>query len=261
MEKIIYELMERVENKVNERYVLAKLKFVKSQNIGKENLKKLIEGFQNRDTINNIKKKIKMSPVSMDWYEKTEFDNFMDFFTRNLKETKLNEIKENSKNTKIIIPNECVIESIGKTSDMSSIIRLKKPTNTVIEDLKQVGVDDTYNFVNMKLYVSYYHNIHSPVSGKIVDLMPISKDLRIFGKNSLWIVKYNTKIGNVFLLLVGESTIQDFDFNIKTNQNVKIGDRIGNFNWGSQTVLLFKGDFEKIKIKKKNHYFFGEHIL
>ena len=97
-----------------------------------------------------------------EWFEDKEYKTFMQYFKRKLSKDKFDEIKSQKSNN-MSLPCECNIESIGKINDVSSIIRLKKKTETVIKDLKKIGVKnvDNLSFINMKLLKVYYHRIHS----------------------------------------------------------------------------------------------------
>ena len=198
-----------------------------------------------------------------EWFEDKEFKTFMQYFKRKLSKDKFDEIKSQKNN--MSLPCECNIESIGKINDVSSIIRLKKKTETVIKDLKNIGVKnvDNLSFINMKLLKVYYHRIHSPVSGKIKNIIEVSPDDNFFGENNLWIVEISTvEFGNVYLILVGELSIQDFTFKVKKGDNIKMFDEIGNFNWASQVIILYdKSKFNDIKIKSDKKYFIGEPIF
>jgi hypothetical protein len=223
-----------------------------------------------------------------DWCQDYKFDDkiftisknqkgisFMDFFTRRLNPKLESEISKSAKKCKMIIPNECHIESIGEfdkegTPD-NQILRLKKESGKLATtDLKHLDIDVTgYNYINMKLLVTFYHRIHCAVSGKIVQMIPIEGTDDFFGKNSLWIVEYQSDKFKypVYHMLVGESSIQDFDFLKEKGEEVEIYDTLGFFNWGSQTVLLYHPhDFEEIKIqidddKERHHHFVGECIF
>ena len=261
-EKILEEMNSIVAKRGNERYILAKLKHLKYKEIGAENITKLIDCFTSKDAKNNQSWRMKTREVSPDWFL-NGYENFMDFFNRSLTPEKFNEIKKQAKKSQIIIPNECNIESIGQVKDTSSIIRLKKTATEVAQDLKNLGVPEDYWFVNMKLLVSYYHNIHSPISGKLKKAIPVDRKLGLFGKNTLWFLEFETEKKPVFMLLVGESAIQDFNFLVKKGDQIEIADKLGYFVWGSQTIVLFdkdsyEGDF---KISRKNHYFLGQPIL
>ena len=198
-----------------------------------------------------------------EWFEDKEFKTFMQYFKRKLSKDKFDEIKSQKNN--MSLPCECNIESIGKINDVSSIIRLKKKTETVIKDLKNIGVKnvDNLSFINMKLLKVYYHRIHSPVSGKIKNIIEVSPDDNFFGENNLWIVEISTvEFGNVYIILVGELSIQDFTFKVEKGDNIKMFDEIGNFNWASQVIILYdKSKFNDIKIKSDKKYFIGEPIF
>ena len=261
-EKIFEQLNELVSKKANERYILAKLKHLKYKEIGEENIQKLIECFKSKDQINNLMWRMKTTHVPQEWFT-NNYENFMDYFNRSITQNKFKEIKKEVKKHQMIIPNECNIESIGTLKDTSSIIRLKKDSKTVREDFEKLGVDSNYTFINMKLLISYYHNIHSPITGILKKVVPIDKKLGLFGKNTLWFLEFETEKKPVYFLLIGESAIQDFNFYVKKGDKIEIADKLGYFVWGSQTILLFDKDSyeEEIKIQKKNHYFLGQPIL
>ena len=61
-----------------------------------------------------------------DYFYKSSFSSYQDWFTRKLSAPVLLVIKRNASFAKVVIPVECFIESIGAVSDASSIIRLKK---------------------------------------------------------------------------------------------------------------------------------------
>lgn len=262
-EKIIEELNKLVSERANERYILSKLKTLRYQKIGQENIDNLIECLRWKDVDYNQKNKIKMSEVSMTWYDDQPYETYIEYFNRYLKKDFFAQIKYESLNHRIIIPNECTVESIGELKDTSSIIRLKKNSKETLQDLKDLGVNENYSFINMKLFVSYYHHVHSPVAGKIVRMIPIEGKNNIFGKNTLWFLEFQTDKNPVYMLIVGESAIQDFNFLAKKNMFIDIADELGYFAWGSQTIILFdKNDYPgDYQIKKKNHYFLGQQIV
>ena len=261
--KILNELMSLVRDRANERYILSKLKTLRYQEIGEDNIRELYDCLQWKDVDYFKKKRVNMSEVSMDWYDGAPYQTYIDYFNRWLTEKKLAEIKENSKSCEIILPNECMVESVGLVSDTSSIIRLKKSAKDVASDLKSFGVPENYAFVNMKLFVSFYHHIHCPVNGKIRRAIPIEGDSNFFGNNTLWFVEFETDKSPVFMLIIGESAIQDFNFMVRKGQSLEKGDNLGYFAWGSHTVLLYNPDdySGELGVQRKNHYFFGQRIL
>lgn len=201
-------------------------------------------------------------PNYFKYFSKTEFNSFMDYFTRELSPNKSKDILLASKTSAMIIPNECYIESIGTLLDTHKILSLKKPATDVIDAMGKLKLDiNGYSYINQKLLLTFYHRIHSPVNGTIQQIIPVSKDEKIFGDNALWIVDINTAYGPVYFMLVGESEIQDFTFKVKTGDFISKFTEIGNFNWGSQTIIFYNADkFGDINIKEGSHYFVGDKI-
>ena len=196
------------------------------------------------------------------WFVNKKYKTFMEYFKRKLSKDKFTEIK--SQKNILSLPCECNVESVAKISDTSSIIRLKKSANRVVEDLKNIGLKnvDNLSFINMKLLKVYYHRVHSPISGKIKNIIEVAPDDNFFGDNNLWIVEIFTKnFGSGYLMIVGELTIQDFTFRVKTGDNIEMFEEVGNFNWASQVILLFdENKFDKIKIQSEKKYFIGHGI-
>lgn len=200
-----------------------------------------------------------------EWFENKEYKTFMEYFKRKISKQKMFEIKKQTKN-EMSLPCECVIESKGNLNALSSIVRLKKPTKDVISDLKKLKVENVENlsFINMKLLKIFYHRIHSPISGKISKIIEVSPKDNFFGENNLWILEIKNKTyGNVYLILVGELSIQDFTFKVDVGDQVKMFEEIGNFNWASQVLILFDKDkFDKeVKLKKNGKYFMGDPVF
>lgn len=205
-------------------------------------------------------------PHPLSFYKKQKFTSFMEYFTRELSDENKNSIKEKYRDFPLIMMSESDMESHGNISDTSKIISLKKPSEDVISTMKRLNcnLSPSYNFINTKLLITYYHRIHSPASGKIEKIIPVSKENNFFGKNSLNIVWLKTSFGNIYLLLVGESKIQDFEFYIKEGENVSSFQELGNFSWGSQTVLFYDGNNfgKKLRqLKEGDHLFVGDPLL
>jgi phosphatidylserine decarboxylase len=213
-----------------------------------------------------IKKFTKKYETPMNFFEKKKFNTFMEFFTRRLSVEKDKEITSRAKSQfSMVLPAESDVESIGRMGDTSSIVRLKKPGAEVKQDLLSIGIDASQmDFVNMKLQKAYYHRIHSPVTGTIEKLVPVSKSDIMFGENSLWAVDIDTeKHGHVVMLLVGELSIQDFKFYKNEGDHVDIFEQIGRFDWGSQVVMLYEhGMFPgEILVETGCTYFVGDGIF
>lgn len=191
------------------------------------------------------------------------YKSFMQYFQRKLTDKKTEQISKNTYYFDMVSPCECDVESVGNFKDTSSILRLKQDTNDTIADLQHVGINaEGLEFINMKLKRCFYHRVHSPVDGKIAKLTPIRKDAPIFGDNSLWVVEIDSDFGPVYVLLVGELSIQEFAFAVKVGQTVKKFDLLGYFNWGSQVVIVYdEGNFQGDCIMRAGQrYFVGDGV-
>ncbi len=241
------------------------------KNLGKETIMKLLYKFRNQeigekmwkiiDRFKNDKRWGKYNTPD-DWFEDKDHKTFLQYFKRKLSKKKFEEIK--SRKSQLAFPCECVVESIGDFKDTSTILRLKKGTDSVVEDLKNIGIKniEDLSFINMKLLKVYYHRVHSPLDCQVKNIIEVSPEDNFFGDNNLWIVELQTReYGRVFLVLVGELSIQDFTFKIKAGDKLNMYDEIGNFNWASQVLLIYdKSKFGKIRIKKGEKYFIGDPI-
>jgi len=232
--------------------IMKELHPVRYDNIG-DKLQKIINRFQSDVDYDTPK----------EWFEDKDYKSFMDYFTRKLSSDKIDEI--NSQSLELAIPCECKIESIGDFSDTTSILRLKKDTEDIVQDLKKLGLRniEDLRFINMKLWKCYYHRIHSPIDGKIEKIQYISKGENFFGNNNLWIVTFNSNRGLIYMLLVGELSIQDFDFEISEGDSVKMFQEIGRFDWASQVVLIYNpSQFNnELNVIDRQKYFVGDSIF
>lgn len=256
------------DNKVDlswENDVLATLSPYRNDNIGENLLKSLTDTIIKNDM---IWKPQVGHPEPFSSYEKNNFNTFIEFFTRKLSNKVFFKLKKESKECQLISPNECCIESIGKVAnDLSTIFNLKKPTKDFLKNLNdQYDLNlKGYNFINMELLLSYYHKVHSPISGKIKNIITIKSPNKYFGNNMIWIVEFDTeKHGKVFLFLVGQSVVEDFEFKKHIGDTVEIFDEIGGFMWGSQTLIFYNDEFfdgEKPELSVDKHVFVGKKIF
>lgn len=196
-----------------------------------------------------------------EWFVGAPYATFMDFFLRKISSDKMADITDEAANFKVVSPCECNIEAIGSFPDTEKILRLKEPGTDVEKDLATAGIKtEGRYFVSMKLLRSFYHRIHSPCTGKLGERKFFGKEEKLFGNNSLWttVIK-SEEAGDVDLLLVGEMFVQDFVFDKKIGDNVKIGEEIGYFDWGSQVVMIL--DHLPDSIIVKSRHFVGDCVI
>jgi phosphatidylserine decarboxylase len=198
------------------------------------------------------------------WFRPSKYDTFMQYFGRKLTPEKSSEIAEAAKGFSMVMPCEANIESIGSFGDTSSILRLKKPTDVVDRDLEKAGVGNVkqLDFISMKLLLCFYHHIHCPVDGVIQKITYFGREEELFGENSLWLVEFDTPAhGTVYMLLVGESSIQDFDFTLMEGDAAKKFKEFGKFTWGSQVVVIYDPTkFTAPLIKAGEKHFVGDGV-
>lgn len=200
-----------------------------------------------------------------EWFSPEKFSTFMEYFKRKLTKDKSKDIESRINQFDMVMPAEANIESIGDFSDTSDILRLKKETRDVVKDLTASGISDVSDmeYISLKLLKSYYHRVHCPVDGTIQRITFVGSEEPLFGDNTLWIVEFNSNFGRVYMLVVGELSIQDFKFRFKEGDKVKKFEELGNFNWGSQLVIIFEKDSFRgdILIQEKQKYFVGDGIF
>lgn len=215
----------------------------------------LTEYFRFKDV--GLSRGVRLYHQKPDIYTMNHF-TYHDWFTRDLRR----EVKEKLKAQAIsaamfAMPVECVIESIGLVGDMNSIIRLKKSTEFVNQELLREGIPPDYVFINMKLLTSHYHHVVAPCKGTIKQIMRVPKEKKIFGNASLTYIVISTGFGDVALMIVGEAVVQDFVLSI-TNNTVDMLDDIGYFAWGSQVVMLLPTAMREIIVKPRYYHFIGD---
>lgn len=252
------QLDEVIESKGNLTKLFGLLKPVCREPMGQERLVKLQEYFKYKDKGLSCASKITMQPASC--YEGS-YVSYQDWFTRRISTELLSHIKREALGATVVMPNECVIESIGSVGDTSSILRLKRPAPTALQDLANLGVPSSYSFVNMKLLTSHYHHIHSPMAGRVVRSTAIDSEYPLFGRASINFVEIKNAERTAFLLIIGEAVVQDFEYAVQVGDDVDMLDPIGNFSWGSQVVMLIPGRASDFSVKRKEYAFVGKRIL
>lgn len=231
------------------------LRPIVSEDIGQRRLDRLVAYFQGKDA-----KPKTAAPRS--WFSGYPYRSYLDWFTRALTDEKMQYLQFRSCEGSVIMPNECVIESVGTIMDTTTILRLKKNRVEAYQSLRSFGMPAGYGFINMKLGASYYHRIHSPVKGKVTKIIGVGREAKLFARSTLWLIEIMTEIYPVYLMIVGESVVQDFDFQIEEGQRVDVMSELGNYTWGSQTLLFLPTEeVVRMDTMEKGYYFVGHPLL
>lgn len=198
-------------------------------------------------SIGRIKKTIEANNIDMSLYEKKEYTNFNDFFTR--KKISLN---FDTKKDHLVAPADSKILAIKLNKDSSfdiknSVYNLK---NIVKEDLTN-KYRNGYALI-FRLEVSDYHRYHfiddgtrddyKFIKGKLNTVQPIAYNRKIFHTNCREYTTLHTKnFGDIIEVDVGALCVGKITNN-KEMTTFKKGDEKGYFEFGGSTIILFIED-------------------
>lgn len=204
------------------------------------------------------------------------FENFNDFFTRELKEN-ARTIDDNSNS--IVSPADGAVSQIGNIEN-GRVFQAKGQDYSLIELLggDRQTADDFMGgkFATIYLSPKDYHRLHMPVTGTLREMIYVPGDLfsvnqttaqnvpRLFSRNERVVAVFDTELGPMALVLVGamivagiETTwagrITPFDRRIKSTQYpaqgdsqqplvIEKGEEMGRFFLGSTIVVCFGED-------------------
>ncbi|MCB7068917.1 phosphatidylserine decarboxylase [Caldibacillus sp. 210928-DFI.2.22] len=185
-------------------------------------------------------------------YPYNEYTTLHELFIRKLK--KGTRLIDSNINT-VISPVDATIESIGSI-EPSTDIKVKGKMYSLKEmlgnDEKAVQYRDGY-FIVLYLSPKHYHRIHSPVNGKVISRWelgdrsyPVNRLGLEYGKNPLAknyrsISEINHKTGKMALVKVGAMFVNSIEYT-NGSMNLKKGEEIAYFSFGSTVVLLFEKD-------------------
>ncbi len=239
-----------------------------------------------------IKKFAKQFNINIDEAEKniTEYKTLNEFFTRKLKNGA--RIVDNSENI-ITSPSDGVISQFGNIED-TKLLQIKGKFYNLEKLLKDNNAEKFKNgsFITIYLSPQNYHRVHFCCDGNIEatkyikgKLFPVNK-LSVSNIDELFcinerVITYinNKKAGKIANIMVGATNVGSITLyydDLKTNQafqkgkhisydidekNIKKGDMLGCFNFGSTVVMLFEKDkIEFTDIKHNQVVKMGEKI-
>ena len=258
--------------------------FIAFQYIVPQHLLSHLVGWLAETRINWIKnlfidKFIKQFNVNMDEAKRQrpdEFENFNDFFTRELKDG-LRPVDTNS--NAIVSPADGAISQLGPIEN-GRVFQAKGQDYSLIELLG--GDNNTANdfmggqFATIYLSPKDYHRLHMPVTGTLREMIYVPGDLfsvnqttaenvpRLFSRNERVVAIFDTELGPMALVLVGamivagiETTwagrITPFDRRVRSVKyptqgdiqaplTIEKGEEMGRFFLGSTIVVCFAKD-------------------
>jgi len=163
------------------------------------------------------------------------------FFTLNeyfLRELDIGKILVN----KTIIPCYGVIKDIGIIKNKTLYTQIKGETIKINSEYKK--------YINIFIKSNNYQFIHSPINGKITYitsydgirslLIPynINKLNLSIINNTKIIIQIQNKKTKIMIIMIGGLYIGSIQLFVRQNLEVKVGDKIGYFNFGNYVLLL-----------------------
>lgn len=201
-----------------------------------------------------------------------EYENLHQFFIRNLKEG-ARRIDEDPMS--VVSPVDSVIEEVGQIAADKTIL-VKGKVYSISEML---GSDEAMARYEQGTYMifylspSHYHQIHSPVTGEVINQWtlglksyPVNKMGLKYGnyplsKNYRKITEIRHQAGMAAVIKVGAMFVNSIE-TTHDGQKVDKGEQMAYFTFGSTVVLLFEKDSINLvpQITPPYHIKYGEKI-
>lgn len=201
-----------------------------------------------------------------------DYGSLHEFFIRNLKEgaRPIDHAPDS-----VVSPVDSVIEEVGRIK-ADRTITVKGKVYSISEMLGNDEAMARYEegtYMIFYLSPSHYHQIHSPVSGEVINewtlgmkSYPVNKMGLKYGnyplaKNYRKITEMKHKSGMVAVVKVGAMFVNSIETTHSGEQLTK-GEQMAYFTFGSTVVLLFeKGSIDLLpEIKPPHHIKYGERI-
>lgn len=188
------------------------------------------------------------------------YTTFYDWFLRKLAPSTLVAARYSSRHSQICSPVEALLRYNGVVGDGQ--IQLKEGSANIIGALGEIEpLIGSFNFMKFALRKCFYHRVHSPVDGRVLDILKFDRDEDPFGRNATTVVHLETEFGDVFLCAIGERTVQSFHCLLEVGSSVRKLDEVGWFWWGSMVVLMYPADLHWPGKVFGREYFVGDPIL
>lgn len=198
------------------------------------------------------------------WFLIDSDNSFNCWFLKRLKPNILDRCINNAKSGYIVSPAEAMLLSSGFVNNTEKIFikNTYQPISSIISEFKLDLKNPVY--INFKLLRIFYHRLHSPIDGVLEEVRTFDLySTKFFNENFGQILKIkHEEFGHIYMFIIGEVTVQDFNLIIKEGQTIKKCQEIGNFKNGSQTILVMEKDFpgiSNIQVNKK--YFVGDPLI
>ena len=182
----------------------------------------------------------------------TTYQTFEDWFLRNLSD----QTKEICKQTSLLSDVCSPVQGTIRKSVPTGEITLKK---SVVEVDHLLDILQGEKLVQISLQKTDYHHVHSPVNGKVVEVLMLEKDELFPGSESMTIIEVDSIFGALKVMCIGEWTVQTFIPEVIPGQVVSKLDKLGYFYFGSQVILVLPKRLEfAVNLSGKERVFPGD---
>lgn len=217
-------------------------------------IKKFSQSTMSRFLIPSFVKVYKINIDEMEG-ELSQYSSLHDFFIRRLKKDARS---IHNDEWSVVSPVDSVLEDMGTISNELMII-VKGKKYSIAEMLGKVDRVEKYNNgTYMVFYLSpgHYHRIHSPFTGKIIDQWtlgstsyPVNRLGLKYGRDTLSknfrkITEVQLPSGQAAIVKVGAMFVNSIQMTVHDSE-IKKGEEIAYFSFGSTVILLFEKDLFK----------------
>ncbi len=191
----------------------------------------------------------------MEWFSKTVFDSYKEWFLREIDAKRLELIKSAIK-SRIVSPCEAFIQSTG---ELTNAIKLGNTYSTLDTALREINIKpDGYTYTNFKIDTHHYHGIHMPMEGRIVKIKKIQSIEKFFGKNPTWCIEIKSHKTTIWML-ISVSSCDEFQHTIEIDKSLNQLDLLGFINTVGNLILIYPAS-DSMVINHR-HVFVGDNLI
>ena len=129
-------------------------------------------------------------------------------------------------------------------SPVQGTVRMMAPSGEITLKKSVIGADilldlmDGNDLLQISLFKTDYHRIHSPVDGVLSGVVSIDKDGLFPGSDAMVVLEIESPTGIVKMMCIGEWSVQTFITTAKIGSSVLKMDELGYFYFGSQVIIV-----------------------
>ncbi len=189
------------------------------------------------DSLASAMNKSQCYDVDRQAFTPTVYREFDDWFLRSLTDDTLRSCQRNAMSADVCSPAQGTIRKRVPAGEMT----LKK---SVIAVESLLDILEGSDLIQISLRKTDYHHVHSPVDGRVSDIMSVDKDDLFPGSEAMVIVEIETSMGVIKVMCIGEWSVQTFVPVVSVGDSVSKLDELGYFYFGSQVIIVLPPSVE-----------------